>query len=100
MAIKIPTYPALMPDRSKPSHSSGPNIPFRIQEFLGHRYSQQCETFNESKGTTPWAKGSIDRIYRKYMWLSVIASKGIGKIKYDPFAEKYTAHPYRTYTIK
>jgi hypothetical protein len=30
--------------------------------LLGHRYSQQRETFNESRGTTPWAKISSDEI--------------------------------------
>jgi hypothetical protein len=47
----------------------------------------------------PWAKISSDRIWRKYTWLSVIASKGRCKGKYDLVTEKYTANPYRTYTI-
>jgi hypothetical protein len=41
----------------------------------------------------PWANSSSAKIWRKYTWLSFVASNRRGKGKYDTVTEKYITHP-------
>jgi hypothetical protein len=94
--IKIAKSPTFMPDKRKPR----PNKPFLIKATLGYHYDNCRTTFNESRGNTPWAKSSNDRIARQDTWMSVIDSKWRGNGRYNPVEDKYSVHPYRTYIIK
>jgi hypothetical protein len=85
MAVKIPSSPSFKVDKIKPKL----NKPFLVKTYLGHQFNQQRTTSNESRGITMWVKRLNERVCKKDTWLSILASKGRAKGKYDPVTKKY-----------